>query len=417
MSWCATPYDEPLLHLRDRLKMRAEGKGEQPMTMAPCRHFGDCGGCSLQHLPYWQQLEQKQERIENTLSEAGFNEAIVERIRGMEHPYRYRNKMEFTFSPDGGLGLHRPGRFDSIIHLEECYLCSEEMETVLRGVQNWARALGLPGYNKHTHQGFLRHLIVRQSGRNGDLMIAIMTTDSRSYPEALADLKERLVNSGLPIASLLWGLNTDPGDKARSEEAVKVLHGRPFIHDEIAGFSYELFLDTFFQVNSVQAEILVEKLLEWYEVPKPPLTLDLFCGVGTLSLPLAQSTPTGQVVGIEVVPAAVRAARENAERNEMTNLAFHESDVRRGIPRVIEDWGKPGAIILDPPRSGAGGKVMRRIARTGMDRVLYVSCNPVTLVHDVAEMAPFGYGIARVTPIDMFPQTEHVESVCLIERK
>jgi 23S rRNA (uracil1939-C5)-methyltransferase len=207
--------------------------------------------------------------------------------------------------------------------------------------------------------------------------------------------------------------NTQWADRAQAEQT-HVLDGRDFIYDELAGFRYRLWYDTFFQVNPVQAEKLIELALEFGKPRKADTVIDLFCGVGTFSLPFARRVET--LAGVEIVEKSVESARRNARDNGIDNATFLAADARRGIDRVLERFGRPDLLLLDPPRSGAGGKVMRKIGRAKPKRIVYVSCNPDTLASDIAQLAQFGYTLHTVQPVDMFPHTVHVETVVLITR-
>ncbi len=388
------------------------------VTRGLCPHFGDCGGCQMQDVSYAEQLARKEVSIRRALSGPEFSDTVIERPIGMAKPLRYRNKMEFTFDPSGRPGLHRRGDYLGIVPIRRCYLCSESMEEVLRRVAEWSRRWGLSGYDKHSHSGLLRHLSVRESVR-GDLLVSLFTSReelTRKEHCALDSLFAEL--KGLTVGGLLWVVNPARSDAARTDEGRTVLlAGEDTILDSLAGFDYRIGVGTFFQINVAGAEKLIEIALQFSRATsREGASFDIFSGVGTFSLPLAQGLAPDPVVGIEIVPAAVISARENAAHNELTNAHFIESDARRGIPLAMERWGRPVRVMLDPPRSGAGGKVMRKIGRSEADVVIYVSCNPTSFAEDVRQLTEFGYVPRTVIPIDMFPQTNHVETVALITR-
>ncbi len=378
-----------------------------------CPHFGDCGGCSYQDMPYEEQLRMKAKAVRNALGGAEFSGVVVEDPLAPGPPLRYRNKMEFTFGPDGSLGLHRRGDFRSIIPLQRCLLPSEDMETVLQRVSVWSREWGLSGYDKRAHRGLLRHLSVRSSA-DGDLLVSLFTSR-----EELDDVEERALGDlgnyldGLPVRGLLWIVNPAKADAARTDEGrTEKLSGSPEIMDRLAGFDFKIGVDTFFQINLRGAEKLIELVRDFsWDPAGGGAFFDVFSGVGTFSLPLARDFAPDPVVGIEIVTMAVESARENARRNGLSNAHFLESDARRGLPLAQDLWGVPGRVVLDPPRSGAGGKVMRKIGRTGARKIVYVSCNPESFAVDARQLMEFGYRIDSVVPVDMFPQTEHVECV------
>lgn len=379
---------------------------------AKCPHFGRCGGCTWQHLTYEAQLKQKTDMVKGYLTEQGFDANIVSDTIAAESEWGYRNKMEFTFGRDGSLGLHEQGNYREIIPLETCLIASDEMVQVTLEVARWAKAYKLPGYNKETHEGLLRTVLVRHSRATGEVMLAIFATEN-VIPEA-DHLVETIQEKYPQVKSLLWLKNEQIADRAQADD-VELLVGREYIYDQLAGYTYRIWHDTFFQTNPVQAEKLVELAIEMGKPQKDEKMIDLFCGVGTFSLPFAERV--NQLAGIEIVETSVLSARRNAQDNNVINTSFFTNDVRRGLAEVLEYFGVPDLFLLDPPRSGAGGKVMRRIARTNPGRIVYVSCNPQTFATDVKELVPFGYELKRVQPVDLFPQTYHVELVALLEKK
>ncbi|MFS8579432.1 MAG: 23S rRNA (uracil(1939)-C(5))-methyltransferase RlmD, partial [Novibacillus thermophilus] len=361
------------------------------------------------------QLKQKTEHVKSALQKEGLDSGVVRDIIGMDDPWHYRHKMEFTFAPDGSLGLHEQGNYRNVIPLETCLIASRDIADGAMLVAEWAKEHGLKGYDKDVHRGLLRHLMVRQSSATGEMMLALFATEAPigSLEGPAADLVER-IQKRLPQArSVLWMENTQWADRAQAEQT-HVLDGRDFIYDELAGFRYRLWYDTFFQVNPVQAEKLIELALEFGKPRKADTVIDLFCGVGTFSLPFARRVET--LAGVEIVEKSVESARRNARDNGIDNATFLAADARRGIDRVLERFGRPDLLLLDPPRSGAGGKVMRKIGRAKPKRIVYVSCNPDTLASDIAQLAQFGYTLHTVQPVDMFPHTVHVETVVLITR-
>ncbi|MBE3583414.1 MAG: 23S rRNA (uracil(1939)-C(5))-methyltransferase RlmD [Limnochordaceae bacterium] len=385
---------------------------------------------------------------------------LVEPVIPSPRQWGYRNKLEFTFDAQANLGFHTPGRYWEILPAPQCRIGSEEMVAAARLVSGWAKEKGLPGYDQRNSTGFLRHLVVRQAQATGELMVALETfppppptpqppaqspepagellpqspesaSGPSSAPPQLASLPElpdspaafpyagelvARLKAALPhLTSVLWLCNPSPSDVVKVENGrLLVLYGRPYIEEKLAGLTFRIELPTFFQTNTAQAETLV-RLAREAAAPNPSdLLFDLYCGVGTFSLPLASACR--QVVGIEIVAAAVAAAQANAERNGVGNAAFLAGDTRRVWDQAVATFGGPDVVLLDPPRSGAGGKVIRRIGRTSPRRVVYVSCNPQTLADDLAELLPFGYRLARVQPVDLFPHTDHVETVAMLER-
>ncbi|MFC3418568.1 23S rRNA (uracil(1939)-C(5))-methyltransferase RlmD [Salinicoccus hispanicus] len=386
----------------------------QERVVPPCPHFEKCGGCVWQHWTYQGQLDYKTDKVRGFLEGNGFDASVVADALGMETPWEYRNKMEFTFGRDGALGLHELGNFRNIIDLDTCLIAGDEMVEAMLEVSEWARDHQLSGYDKDRHTGLLRNLMVRQSQKTGELMLAVFATEGPSEIEvAVEDLVLRLTTKFSSLESLMWMENTDWADMTQSEKT-HILHGRDYINDEMYGYKYRIWFDTFFQTNPKQAEKLVELAIEMAEVESDERMIDLFCGVGTFSLPFAKRAK--ELAGIEIVETSIESAKRNAEDNDIGNTYFLAKDSRRGMDEILESWGRPDLLMLDPPRSGAGGKVMRRIGRLGTDRVVYVSCNPESFAEDAASLREFGYTLERVQPVDLFPHTVHVELVALFRK-
>lgn len=377
---------------------------------APCPHFEKCGGCVWQHWDYQGQLKQKTNHVKHAIESQGFDPNLVRDTIGMDNPWHYRNKMEFTFSKDGSLGLHEQGNFRKVISLETCLIAGKEMVEAAMEVADWAKAHELSGYDKDAHEGLLRHLMVRQSFATGEIMLALFATEP-PVENAANDLVKRIQEKFPQVKSLLWLENTAWADRTQSEKT-HVLDGRDFIYDEMSGYRFRLWFDTFFQTNPTQAQKLVDLAIEIGQPKKSEKMIDLFCGVGTFSLPFAARV--GELAGIEIVETSIESAKRNAADNGIDNTYFLAKDARKGIDEVLETFGSPELLLLDPPRSGAGGKVMRRIGRSKPQRIVYVSCNPDTFATDIKELEQFGYVLKDVQPVDLFPHTVHVECVSLL---
>ena len=384
-------------------------------TTPPCPHFDRCGGCVWQHWEYEGQLKEKTNHVKHALEAEGFDPALVRDAMGMDNPWRYRNKMEFTFSKEGELGLHEQGNFRKVISLETCLIASEQMVEAAMEVAAWTKEHGLKGYDKEAHEGLLRHLMVRQSFATGELMLGVFATEAPTgdLQDAVDDLKSRVEAKFPHVKSLLWMENTDWADRTQAEE-IHVLAGRDFIYDEMDGYRFRLWFDTFFQTNPTQAQKLVDLAIEMGKPKETEKMIDLFCGVGTFSLPFASRV--GALAGIEIVESSIESAKRNASDNHISNTTFLAKDARNGIDEILESFGRPELLLLDPPRSGAGGKVMRRIGRAQPERIVYVSCNPDTFATDVKELEAFGYKLDDVQPVDLFPHTVHVEVVASLSK-
>lgn len=383
---------------------------------APCSHFELCGGCVWQHWTYDAQLKEKTDFVKRELHRNGFDSELVQDAIGMtDNPFEYRNKMEFTFGQNGELGLHELGNFKKVIDLDTCLIADKEMVKAMLTVSDWARKHNLPGYHKEAHTGLLRHLMVRRSQETEEMMLAIFATEQPKdeLKDKVDELVESLCETSSNIKSIMWMVNTDMADRTQSEDTY-TLYGRDYIYDVMYGYKYRIWFDTFFQTNPTQAEKLVDLAIDMADAKKDERMIDLFCGVGTFSLPFAKRVK--ELAGIEIVETSIESAKRNAEDNGIDNTYFLAKDARTGMDEVLETWGRPDLLMLDPPRSGAGGKVMRKIGRLGTDRVVYVSCNPESFSDDIVWLREFGYELKKVQPVDLFPHTAHVEVVSLLEK-
>ncbi len=381
-------------------------------TPPPCPHFGPCGGCIWQHLDYAAQAAAKEAIVRESLAHlAGVRDVEIRPILRMKSPWYYRNKMEFTFHPEGALGLHRRGAFDRVVSIETCLLQSPVSNEILGIMREFMRSSGLSRYDPRDHTGLLRQVVIREAAATGEIMVGLVTT----APEVpgLRDLATRLIATVPRIASVLHGVNPGLSDGVPLA-AVSVLAGRPHILEEVAGLRFRIGLETFFQTNTAQAARLLEVVEGLADLRGGEIVYDLYCGVGTFSLLLARRA--GRVYGVEIAPAAVEAARENAALNSIANAEFESGDVRRLLPEVHRRTGSPHLLVLDPPRGGAGSRVIRRVIATDAPRIIYVSCNPTTLAPDLKDLVAAGYVARTVQPLDLFPHTYHVECAALLER-
>jgi 23S rRNA (uracil1939-C5)-methyltransferase len=387
---------------------------ESPDRVQPrCRHVADgCGGCTWQHVSYPAQLVAKADAVRDSLARiGGFRDLAIRPILPAPDEFHYRNKMEFAFHPDGTLGLHPRGGWYEIFHLEQCHIAPRLAASIVRATQDLVETRGSSLYHPKLRQGLLRGLIVRQSRATGEILLGIVTS-----PGDLAhaeDLAARLAAVDPCIKGVVRSIHSSVESSAPPSETV-LLHGRDFITEVVAGLRFRIHVDTFFQTNSAQAERLVELVKTLAGDVADAEVVDVYCGVGLFSLALAAAG--ARVTGVEIVEAAVEAARRSATDNGLGSLEFHAGDARKVLAEVLPAGLAPKVLVLDPPRAGAGGKVMRRIARACPQRIVYVSCNPTTLARDLVELGPFGYQIAAVQPIDLFPQTYHVETVVALER-
>ncbi|MEE2793067.1 MAG: 23S rRNA (uracil(1939)-C(5))-methyltransferase RlmD [Acidobacteriota bacterium] len=383
-----------------------------------CPHWHEgCGGCSWQHLRYSAQLSAKAAEVKHNLAEVGgFQNLAIDPIVAADEPWFYRNKMEFTFNAHHGLGLHVAGDWRRVVPVTDCRLESALSMQILSVVRQFVDEHQLSSWDPATSRGLLHELVIRHARGSGETMVGLVTSPD-PFPEvqSLASVIARIDNS---IVSVVHGARSRH-DRASPMTSIRVLDGRDVIIEQIGTLSFHIGLETFFQTNTTQAERML-RMAETAVKAKgqnetvPNFILDVFCGVGFFTLGLARHART--VVGIELLESSINTARKNAELNQIDNALFYSGDARRTIPYILEQHGTPDIIVLDPPRSGAGGKVIRRIARAEPSRIVYVSCNPQTLASDLKELKPFGYEINRVQPIDLFPHTYHVETIVTLDR-
>jgi len=365
-------------------------------------------GAPWQVLPYERQLAEKESQVREALSRiGGFEDARVEPIVPAVEPWRYRNKLEYSFGEAGGelvLGFHKPGRWNEIDDVSEDILASEKVDAVRETVKAWCREQGLSAYDRREGDGFLRNLVVREGRRSGQIQARIVTSEGDF---AALDLAEHVEATGV-----LWTRTPSVAETTREGET-DLLTGTATIEEELscAGerLRFRISPDAFFQTNTEMAERLYGAAVELAELSGRERVYDLFSGIGTIALALAPAA--GEVWGVELVEQAVADAIENAKLNGIDNARFYAGDVRTAMRPLVEQAGQPDVLVVDPPRAGLSQKIVRRIIETGVKRVVYVSCNPTTLAPNARQLADAGYTLDQVRPVDMFPQTPHIECV------
>ncbi|HEX8647992.1 MAG TPA: 23S rRNA (uracil(1939)-C(5))-methyltransferase RlmD [Thermoleophilaceae bacterium] len=379
-------------------------------------------GASWQVLPYERQLAEKERQVRQALERIGrFEAPPVESIVPAVEPWRYRNKVEYSFGagasdPEAGeaddlvLGFHRPGRWNEIDDVADDILASERVDALRERVKEWCRAEGLSAYDRRSNDGFLRNLVVREARRAGTLQARIVTSDGDFRADDLAE--------AAGADGFLWTRTAGVAETTR-EGTTRVVSGAGAIEERIDVLGDELRFrispEAFFQTNTEMAERLYGTAVELAGLAGAERVYDLFSGIGTIAL--AMATRAGEVVGVELVERAVADAIENAKLNGIDNARFFAGDVRTAMRPLIEEAGKPDVVVVDPPRAGLSAKIVRRLLETEARRVVYVSCNPTTLAPNARQMADAGYALRTVRPVDMFPQTPHIECVALLERE
>jgi 23S rRNA (uracil1939-C5)-methyltransferase len=383
-------------------------------VVAPCRHFGTCGGCRFQDLAYDAQLAQKAQQVRDALVRIGrLQDPPLEPILPASSEYGYRNKLEYSFSTgaDGvELGFHRAGRWDEVIGIEECLLTTDLGNAIRVAVRDWAREEGLEAYDQATGEGYLRHLVVREGRNTGQALVVLVTAPGERFESGyLVDVLRRFPE----VRSIHWAINDTPAEQTNLP--TRLLWGEEAIEEEILGLRFRLRPSAFLQTNTEMAEKLYAIAREFAALTGSEKVFDLYCGTGTIGLALASSA--GSVWGLEISEEAVACAIENAELNGIENAHFFAGNVGQKLEELVEKAGPPDVVVVDPPRAGLAGKALRRTGALAARRIVYVSCNPTTLASDVQVLRDdFGYTLARCRPVDMFPHTPHVESVSLLER-
>jgi 23S rRNA (uracil1939-C5)-methyltransferase len=366
-----------------------------------CVHGGEpCPGAPLQGLPYERQLAYKEEQVAEALNRIGGLEGFeLEEIVPAMEQWRYRNKLEYSFgeSDDGELtlGFHARGRWDLTVDVDDCHLATEAGNEARNAVREWARGESLPAYDQRARRGVLRNLAVREGRRTGQVQTRLVTTKAR-FPRPPVDLHTIV-----------------EGDAGGTDGPTGVL-GQERLREELCGLQLEMSHGAFFQTNTEMAERLYAVAAEFAGLSGKERIFDLFCGIGTIGLTMARQA--GEVWGLEIVPEAIADAKRNADLNVVENAHFMAANARTGVRPLVEKAGKPDVVIVDPPRAGLSQKIVRRVLECEAQKIVYVSCNPTTLAPNATQLSEAGYKLARVRPVDMFPQTPHIECVALFER-
>ncbi len=427
---------------------RAENEVE-----SPCPHFGLCGGCLYHNLSYEEQCGLKQEQVKRLLDPVlgGKGEWLFEEIRQSPVPYGYRNKMEFTFGDEVkegplSVGLHKRGGFYDIITVSDCRIMDGDYRRILTATREYFAGQELPFFHRLKHTGFLRHLLVRKGAKTGEILVALVTTSgmdsvagarevSGKGDESVPDMSgfaEMLLKLSLEgkIVGILHMVNDSVADVVRSDET-RILYGRDYFYEELLGLRFRISAFSFFQTNSLGAEVLYSTAREFvgdlYDgdsakgaekteegkagEEKRDRVVDLYSGTGTIAQLMAPMAK--KVVGVEIVEEAVDAARENAALNGLDNCEFIAGDVLKVLDELEE---KPDLIILDPPRDGVHPKALGKILAYGVERIVYISCKPTSLARDLVRFLEEGYRAERVVCCDMFPWTGNVETVVLLTK-
>ncbi|MCM1100795.1 MAG: 23S rRNA (uracil(1939)-C(5))-methyltransferase RlmD [Clostridium sp.] len=406
-------------------------------TREPCSHFGLCGGCTYLSLPYPEQLKIKEAQVKRLLDgvlTGRQDEWVYEGIKGSPVAYEYRNKMEFSFGDEykGGplaLGMHRRGSFYDLVTVEDCRIVDGDYRLILKTVREYFAARQVSFFHRMTHEGYLRHLLVRKASRTGEILVALVTSsqlpgdddpsrktqDDAALLQGFAETLLKVQRDGRlsgKFAGILHIVNDSVADVVQSDRT-DILYGQDYFYEELLGLRFKISVFSFFQTNSHSAEVLYETARGYVGDlgARDKTVFDLYSGTGTIAQLMAPVA--GRVIGVEIVEEAVEAARRSAAENGLSNCEFIAGDVLKVLDTLEE---RPDAIILDPPRDGIHPKALPKILAYGVERIVYISCKPTSLVRDLETFLSAGYRVERAVAVDQFPWTGGVEVVCVLGR-
>ena len=381
-----------------------------PERMEPeCPYAGKCGGCAYRHLTYPEELWAKRQRVQDALTRIGGLELTVEEILGAKNPEHYRNKSQYPVGADGSIGFFQ-ARTHKVVPIRRCLIQTEAADRTAQAVGEWMRRYKISAYDETTGKGLVRHVCVRVN-RKGESLCCVVVNGNKvpREPELAA-----YVTAAVPhTVGVLLNSNTRRGNVVLGDK-YRTLFGRNYLMDTLCGLEFKLSMPSFYQVNRDQAEVLYGKALEFAGLTGNETVLDLYCGIGTITLCLAKAAK--RVIGAEIVPPAIRDAKENALRNHVENAEFFCGDAADIAAKLESDGLRPDVVTVDPPRKGLAPEVIASVAAMGPEKVVYVSCDPATLGRDVKIFREFGYEAKRAAAVDMFPGTAHVETVVLLSK-
>jgi 23S rRNA (uracil1939-C5)-methyltransferase len=405
----AVPGDRVRAVVGKAKKAYAEARAVEIVSPSPDRvpEAADHPGAAWQVLPYERQLEVKAEQVDDALRRIGRLDGFeLEPIVPADAPWRYRNKVEFSFGAgeDGQLvcGFHAPGRWNDIVDIEDCKLVSERVNDLRAQVMAFVKGYG--PWDRRDQRGFLRNLVIREGRRTGQTQVRLITSPGKLDVDGLI--------AAVDADGLWWTQTADLGESTYGGETT-LLSGAPQLTERLGALDFLISPEAFFQTNTEMAERLYGVAVEYAALRGHEQVFDLYSGIGTIALSMA--VRARRVVGLEIAEAAVADAIENARINEIENAAFYAGDARLALRELVEREGRPDVAVIDPPRAGLSQKIVRRIVEAAPRRIVYVSCNPTTLAPNAAQLVEAGYRLVKVRPVDMFPQTPHIECVALLE--
>ncbi|WP_438312839.1 23S rRNA (uracil(1939)-C(5))-methyltransferase RlmD [Sporosarcina sp. FA9] len=381
----------------------------------PCHVFSECGGCQMQHLSYEGQLVQKRKTVRDVIDRVGkLPHVPVHPVKGMKDPWRYRNKSQIPFAEQDGKvvsGFYRT-RTHHIVDTDICLIQSNEADELMTALKMELHNMGVDAYDERTNLGMLRHLIVRKGRTTGEIMVILVTRKKKfTQQDAVIELIKRVVPE---VTSIMQNVNSEKTNVIFGDYTVP-LYGKSFIVDSIGDIDFEISARSFYQINPEQTEVLYGQALEYAQLTGNESVIDAYCGIGTISLFLAQKAK--EVYGVEIVPEAIADAKRNAQLNEIDNAFFEAGPAEVVIPKWYAEGKRFDVLVVDPPRKGCDEELLNTILEYKPKRVVYVSCNPGTLARDLRILEDGGYRTQEIQPVDMFPHSSHVECVALLERE
>lgn len=377
-----------------------------------CPLAGRCGGCQYRHMTYEEELRAKRQRVQDALTRVGGVSLELPQVLGAENPLRYRNKVQFPVAQEKrglAVGYYR-SRSHDVLDVDDCLLQPETVTTLRRAFKGWMERYRVPAYDEGTCQGLIRHLYVR-TNQAGEALCCVVANGAH-LPHA-PELVQALRQAVPTLAGLVLNTNTKDTNVILGPN-YRTIWGRDFLEERLCGMTFRLSVPSFFQINRAQTERLYTQTLEFAGLTGQETVLDLYCGIGTISLALAQRA--GQVIGTEIVPEAVQDAQANAARNQVDNARFLCGDAGEAAFQLAAEGVRPQVICVDPPRKGLAPEVPEILASMSPERIVYVSCDPATLARDVKRFGELGYPAVKAQAVDLFPRTAHVETVCLLSK-
>lgn len=417
----ALPGEEIVIHVLKTLKSYGfakliEIKKASPFRVtAPCPVFDTCGGCQIQHMSYEGQMTFKQKLVRDAMTRIGkLPDVPVHPVKGMENPWQYRNKSQIPFGVQDGkvvAGFYQPRSHD-IADTDTCLIQTPEADAIMVALKKNLVEIGIEPYEEANHRGMLRHVVVRKARATGEIMV-VLVTKKKKFAQAQRVIE--VIQETVPeVTSIVQNINHEKTNVIFGNETL-TLWGKDVIEDRIGDVRFEISARSFYQINPEQTEVLYGQALKYAQLTGEETVIDAYCGIGTISLFLAQQAEF--VMGVEIVPQAIEDAKRNAELNNLTNTLFEAGPAEQVIPRWYKEGNKADVLVVDPPRKGCDEQLLHTILKQRPTRVVYVSCNPATLARDLRILEDGGYRTKEVQPVDMFPQTTHVECVAWLELK